>query len=125
MIRLQARVHEPEVGAGRADADRAADRAVGVARAQVADRVDDAQHDVHRVARDHRGPRDVRRVALAGNARAAALAGDRAVAVARAEIERALAPGAGALIQSLQHNLLNGEESRVVKEISSTPVDIG
>jgi hypothetical protein len=87
VVRLQAGVDEPKVGARGADADGAADGAIRAVRAEVANGVDDAKDDVHGVTRDDLGPRHVIRIALAALGRAAALLRDAAIARARAQIE--------------------------------------
>jgi hypothetical protein len=61
-------------------------------RAEVADRVDDAEDDVHGMTRDDLRSRHVIRIVLAALGRAAALPRDAAVARARAQVERALSP---------------------------------
>ena len=84
------RVDDAIVGARRARRDRAADRAIRVPRAQVADGAGHAQDDVHGAPPGHLGARDVPGIVPVLAGPGAALLRDRAVAIAATEIERAL-----------------------------------
>jgi hypothetical protein len=90
VVVLDAGVHDAIVCAAGALRDRAADRAIRVTRAQVADLARDAKDDVHGVIRDVLGTRAMARIVPALARLGPGLLRDAPVAGAGAEVESAL-----------------------------------